>query len=731
MGSANDKTTEHSTSALDRRMVFVVWMTFGWAAVLVFLCLRKNAPFVYDDTFITLRYARHLAEGHGPVWNLVGEPVEGFSSPLHLLLVAGLAKIGIPLLTAARTIAFISHLLLVFFVGRFVAVRTGAFAGVVAAALVASSWPLLVWDLGGLDAVLFASALAAGVLVTLSYIDSGSRREMLTGSALLGLAAFVRPDGVPMAFVVLCACVALGRPPLRNRLLDAAFGAVVCIAVVAPWEIFRLAYFHAALPNTYYAKVYGVPLGWRVVSGLQYWRMYAGQPPYLSFLLVLCIIAVAIRHRVTRFDAALWISIAAYFAYVVDSGGDHMMAFRFMVPIIPLLAVALVRAIFALGGFHTVTMATAVSLLLGAISWRQIASNDQNPLDRDWAGQMGKEIGEYIEQNWRPGSVVALNVAGTIPYYADAMTYIDMLGLNDKMIASRNPVPMNLPTVKWIGHLKGDAASVLARRPEYVIPRGGNGPLLGPGAQDSFLGDYELTMTPAFFRDYKACGVMLHLRDPGPDSPSYFEFVYYERRDVLGSCQAAKGEVKMTYRTDCVACMVLSMFSIWLARGSSMRLMYCVQRRGTMSLRNGLLLIVSCLPFLLAAGSMANAAVDKPIDKAEECGFVVDQAGLPVAEATLTASAGDFKVSAVSSGDGSFLFSGTSNQPVLIQSEANGFSKAEATIAHLEAAVERKCKHPFYVVLFAGNTNGRGSYMTVNQKDVPKPAKQPKLRKGQ
>jgi hypothetical protein len=132
------------------------------------------------------------------------------------------------------------------------------------------------------------------------------------------------------------------------------------------------------------------------------------------------------------------------------------------------------------------------------------------------------------------------------------------------------------------------------------------------------------------------------------------------------------------------------------------------------------------LPVSLAAGSMANVAVAKPIDKADECGYVVDQTGLPIADATLTASAGDFKVSATSSSDGSFLFPGTLNQPLSIHAEAKGFSAAQGTVAHLEAAGEKKCKHPLYVVLFAGNVDGSGSYLTVKQKDVPKPSKQRK-----
>jgi hypothetical protein len=149
-----------------------------------------------------------------------------------------------------------------------------------------------------------------------------------------------------------------------------------------------------------------------------------------------------------------------------------------------------------------------------------------------------------------------------------------------------------------------------------------------------------------------------------------------------------------------------------------------------MRLRNGLLLVISCLPFSLASGSIASVVVDKPIDKADECGYVVDQTGLPVSEATLTASAGEFKVSATSSSDGSFLFPSTSSEPMTIEANAKGFSGAHGTIAHLGISGEKKCRHPFYVVLAVGSVDGAGSYLTVSQKDVPKPPKQPKGRMG-
>src|SRR5690348_13028680 len=45
-----------------------------------------------DDAFITYRFAANLAAGKGAVFN-VGERVEGYSSPLHLLLSAGLVRL--------------------------------------------------------------------------------------------------------------------------------------------------------------------------------------------------------------------------------------------------------------------------------------------------------------------------------------------------------------------------------------------------------------------------------------------------------------------------------------------------------------------------------------------------------------------------------------------------------------------------------------------------------------
>src|SRR5262245_21350587 len=71
------------------------------AIVLIFAVLFWGITL--DDAYITFRYARHLAEGYGlGAWNRTGERVEGYSSPLWMLLLAGAARLGVDLRIASK-----------------------------------------------------------------------------------------------------------------------------------------------------------------------------------------------------------------------------------------------------------------------------------------------------------------------------------------------------------------------------------------------------------------------------------------------------------------------------------------------------------------------------------------------------------------------------------------------------------------------------------------------------
>ncbi len=77
---------------------------------------------IADDAYITYRYSRNLAEGHGPVWNL-GERVEGYTCFLHMVLCSGAIKAGIDPGKSSQAISLLAlaltvHARQVFVAGR-------------------------------------------------------------------------------------------------------------------------------------------------------------------------------------------------------------------------------------------------------------------------------------------------------------------------------------------------------------------------------------------------------------------------------------------------------------------------------------------------------------------------------------------------------------------------------------------------------------------------------------
>ncbi|MFN2974992.1 glycosyltransferase family 39 protein [Terriglobus aquaticus] len=488
----------------DNRLSSVLVAT---TAVLVALCLWYNHAWFYDDTDITLRYARHLAQGLGPRWNIAGPPVEGFTSPLHVFAVAALLKLHVADRLAVRLISFAGHIVLLAFLWRWTRARFGQLAAVLTTCAVAVSFPLLVWDLGGLEAVPFAALCTAGTLFCFDYLESSNRRDLLWGGVLLGIAAFTRMDGAVAAIAALLAVLLLSKAPLRQRVIDVVLSGLIVVASLVPWQIFRELYFHAPLPNTYYAKVYGIPLGWRVRNGLLYWKIYLKLAPYPAEILFLIAVVQLLRRRVSRLSLALWLWLLIMAAYIVTTGGDHMFAARFMVTLVPIFALASVIGLLQIGALSTPALASSVAALFLVTSALQFRNEILNPRYESSSSLAGTIVGNSMRALIPAGSLVGLNVAGAMPYVDDDLNYIDMLGLNDYEIARRNPVPIDPakhPVV--VGHLKGDGLSVLRRHPDVLLL----GPPSGQLAKGWLtLGDSEIVAAPEFARDYRLCSAPL------------------------------------------------------------------------------------------------------------------------------------------------------------------------------------------------------------------------------
>jgi hypothetical protein len=259
-------------------IVFVLacaWL--GWRTLSRLLAVW---PFVTDDAWITLRYARHLLAGEGLVWNLGGARVEGYSNFAFVLLAAGYGALGeldpAPLKVLCCAAVFATGYLQWAIARRFV--------GPLPALLPFAFWSLqrgvYWWAASGLETMVHVAVCCGAALASLRGL--GFERVELGPGELIGRArGSVRPRALAVAGG-LCVLDALLRP--EGPLLAAAIGlaalaslvldrraaperfdapghrraALVFVMVFVPLMLayagWRLAYFGELVPNTVRCK---------------------------------------------------------------------------------------------------------------------------------------------------------------------------------------------------------------------------------------------------------------------------------------------------------------------------------------------------------------------------------------------------------------------------------------------------------------------------------------------
>ncbi len=429
-----------------------------------------------DDAYISLTYARHLANGDGLVWN-PDERVEGYTDFLWVLLLslAGATP------TAAEWLGIGAGALLLASLALPARLIPNARSSLALLPILVAAHPAFAfWSAKGLETSLYALCVTAGLFVC-AYAPS--LKWSTLGVHLLVIASLTRPDG--LLFLALGSANAV----LRHGWRYAGPLVALPLLLLAPHFAFRLAYYGYPLPNTYYVKV-GAS-GDQLLRGLYYVWKYLAHPGA-----ILLAAMFAFPRAMTRADGFLAVALAAGIASVVSVGGDAFGAHRFIVPLMPTIG------LLAIAGFHRIADHFAPRLgLRGAVAREGAGSRGGRPrgarrltlaaslpafltallaaatLAGTWRGVRAEEtavasftklmveVGELLKTQTPEHITIALNPAGAVPYYAERKA-IDMLGLNDAHIAHGRTESMGS---RKAGHEKGDGAYVLSRRPEMIL----------------------------------------------------------------------------------------------------------------------------------------------------------------------------------------------------------------------------------------------------------------------
>lgn len=292
-----------SLQRLERSRDFALVGCLVIATVANFLAHRQ---FYFEDAFITFRYADHLAQGLGMVFN-PGERVLGTSSALYTLLLAMLSWIGIDVVDAGGLVYAACLSATGYIVARHLG-RCGYPNAGVAFALMA------VWGVGGTFRF-FGMETALYMLLIVASVSKAARATAADENpwglgVLLGLTCLTRYDGMVVAFVIgLFLWARRRRPPWSE--------AFIATSIFGIWLLFAWLYFGSPLPNTLGAKagdssvVSYLAASWRdlrvaIFSPLQYRSVLLTWPWRFALLALLALPTLIWGRRLVSRQRSLW-----------------------------------------------------------------------------------------------------------------------------------------------------------------------------------------------------------------------------------------------------------------------------------------------------------------------------------------------------------------------------------------------------------------------------------------
>ena len=409
----------------------------------------------FEDAAMLMRYSQHLAGGHGIVWNIGGQPVDGATDFLFMAASAALIKLGLTVGQSVRGIGFASHILTVliiywtnrrinngsiplsFLSGLYLAVGTGlsyvsAYFGTPFFALAAAS----TWALG----LLLINRQDSPFWLSLAFALSG----LVTG--------LIRPEGVILASLMLLAVIVMRG--LKNSISIIVIFGIVFAILGGAYFLWRWDYFGYPLPNPFYKKG---DSGWK-------WDSFEHSMQNALRLCLPMVFAFIYGFRsseTTKRTLAYLIPILG-FATAFGMISDEMnYGARFQYAIVPIALMSWIPLVGSLK-FEVLNQVSArqrgvylvglVSLAFALVyyAWFQncfLTSFQQacdRPYERDGRLEMAKILAEYRGK----GYVLATTEAGLLPYYS-GWDAVDTWGLNDQWIAHNGAL-----TVEYLDQYK-------------------------------------------------------------------------------------------------------------------------------------------------------------------------------------------------------------------------------------------------------------------------------------
>ncbi len=452
-----------------------------------------------DDANILLEYSRNFSSGHGIVYNIGGERVEGYSCFLFFLIVS-----LISLFTASPEIpVFLVNLMLVFFSIMMIAHSLKIIykkAQLPEYLIYISCWALLTFVLlnpfyiSWSTVSLMDTALYSFMIILMFYflvrslyntISSSSQPKLL--SVIIVLLILTRPEGMlwSLLAIVMYSINQLHKIEWTLILRKMSMPLITWVSAIILITSFRLIYFGYPVPNTFYTKVSSSLITF--TDGYEYLLGFIQDYSPFFLLPVMVLIVVMMFSKTVKqndehiklFFTTTVIILTALLIPVLE-GGDHFKGNRFFQNIYPLLIVPalflplFIRKNYWIAAIFPVVFLTGQFFFQNA-SWNAFIKNNYDQYEAKelrycvrnefYIATNGRTTGEQLTQMFRDEMpVIGYGSAGGIAYGYEGWVY-DMMGLNNTKLAHADKVKSGPK-----GHQSFNKAVFYELSPDILVP---------------------------------------------------------------------------------------------------------------------------------------------------------------------------------------------------------------------------------------------------------------------
>ncbi len=252
-----------AVAALAFYLLFILRTSFAVGGIRYFV--------LFEDAMISMRYARHLADGHGLVWNIGEAPIEGFTNLLWVLWMSVAHKLGLSeskislfIMLSGIAIMLTTGLVTARIARKITSASSATWVPLAVLAAILFDYPLVFWTLRGMEVGALALFVYTLLWLVLENEDEFSLPRTVAMGALTAGALLIRSDSVvPVGLICLYGFLTSKK---KRWLFAGIIGAFAGIAVGGQ-TLFRKSYFHESLPNTYFLKLYKIHTIDRVKRG--------------------------------------------------------------------------------------------------------------------------------------------------------------------------------------------------------------------------------------------------------------------------------------------------------------------------------------------------------------------------------------------------------------------------------------------------------------------------------